>query len=311
MKKTKFIAVFIGVASILSSCTNQDNSLSEGTSEEAPASVFSETEKIPETTEFSQTTASESSTEASEFSDLTVSAEDYEESDMLNAESETAASTVSVTETAEKELTVKSETTKTTTIEENEQKTQLESESPNTHKELSLINIPANYSGQWVEDRTDDPEIYELFSGAFFIDNCFYSGIGYDSSGIFENLGDVDGYYGFKHSGIKYSDYEAFLRQYFTDEYAAELSGKEICCKNIDGELCYDSDSHRGGDVYFESAFVSIAEKSNEQIKLNVTASYTGRFAEDYTYNDHTDVKTLIVVKTSAGWRLNGFCSIC
>lgn len=305
MKKTKFLAAFLVISAVLAGCAEQDNSLYEGTSAGAPVSAFEETS---ETTGFSETTASEIGTEESEFSDLTVFTESDEYSDTMSADTETAVSTASVTESSEKEITITSETAAVT---ENEQKTQPESEIKSNDNDVVQINIPKGYSKQWVEDLTDDPEIYELFSGAFFIDNCFYSGIGYDSSGIFENFGDVNGYYGFKHSGIKYSDYEAFLRQYFTDEYAAELAGREICCKNIDGELCYDSDSHRGGDIYFESASVSIAEKNNGQIILNVTVSYTGRFAEDYTYNDHIDVKTLTVVKTLDGWRLDGFCSIC
>lgn len=311
MKRAKIIAAWLGAAFMLSACQQQESALTEGTSvqTEAPAPVSSETAEI------SETTASESSAETSELSALTEFTEDGGESDTKSAEAETTVTAVSVTEASEKEVTAKSETAAAAAAaaepEKTETKKQPETEKTNTDKGSVFINIPKGYSKRLVEDRTDNPEIYELFSGAFFIDNCFYSGIGYDSSGIFENLGDVEGYYGFKHSGIKYSDYEALLRRYFTEEYAAELAGREICCKNIDGELCYDSDSHRGGDIYFESAYLTIAEQSGEKITLNVTAFYTGKYAEDYTYSDHTDVNTLTVVNTAEGWRLDGFCNIC
>lgn len=167
------------------------------------------------------------------------------------------------------------------------------------------------YAERFVDDLTGDHELFDHFSDALFIYREFYSGIGFNPNGIFENNGKVEGMYGYTHSGVAYSDYREFLLRYFTEDFVYELEDKNYGCINIDGELCYDYGGGRGGDIFFNGAELSITEQTDDLITLKLKIKFRDDSDPDSTITVRTESHRLYVVKTDDGWRFDDMNAIC
>lgn len=198
-----------------------------------------------------------------------------------------------------------SETTTTETVTEATTTTKIE------EKSGFYFEPEDGYAERFVDDLTDDPELFEHFSDALFIYREFYSGIGFNPNGIFENNGQVEGMYGYTHSGVAYSDYRDFLLRYFTEDFVYELEDENYGCINIDGELCYDYGGGRGGNIFFNGAELMITERTDDLITLKLKINYCDESNPDSNITVKTESHRIYVVKTDDGWRFDDMNAIC